>query len=196
MKILGQTNINPRTVEVPVGTDADGKVIKMTVHAVPFDELLRIERELPDPQAPSTGEKKKDERGRYVKRNGQFVMERNEEDENYLREKDLRDVAVRVATVISSLGDQIGDVRGQRPDETRQTYYINLLSEMNKAGIDMGIFTMLAQAAERLSQPMTNLELLRLRTMLGTEKETPEITEDREKELVAAAQEEEAKGNA
>lgn len=190
MKILGETNVIPRYTEVPIGTDAEGKAIKFVVRPVPFDELVRIEKELPEPVAPSTGVKKKDARGNYIKRNGAWVMERDEENEDYKRAKDLRTIAVQVATVLAAVGEQITDLRAQRSEETRQDYYLAILAELNKSGIDMGIFQMLAAAAEALSQPLTNLELLRLRTMLGTQNETPEITEEREKELVAAAQKE------
>jgi hypothetical protein len=49
-------------------------------------------------------------------------------------------------------------------------------------------------AAQQLSQPMNNLELMLLRQALGTHKETDAVTEEQEEEGIAQAAKAEAEG--
>ena len=197
MKILGDTLIQQRTISVIVGYDAEGKVRELVMRPVKFGKLMELERELPIPMAPSTGVKKLDPKSKQpVRRNGQYVMVRDEEDATHLEAVELRNIALKVSTVVASLGDQLTDLRPRSEDERAQDYWLAIFDDLLDAGIDQGIFRSLAQAADELSEPMSNMELAIMRVALGTDKETPEVTDEKVMESIEAQQKAEAQGKA
>lgn len=197
MKILGSSPVVQRTIEVPIGKDAKGRVVNMTMRPVKFSVLMEIERDLPDPIPPSTGIKKVDPVTKQpVRRNGQYVMVRDEEDAEYKAECDLVGMAMQVATVVASLGDQLGGLRERTPELSSRDYWLKVFDDLLKIGIDQGIFKSLAAAAHALSEPMSNLELLLMRQALGTDKETDETTDEKVEEAIEAEEKERAKGKA
>ena len=193
VQILGATPVIQRTIRVPIGKNKDGQLIEVEMRPVKFGRLIEIDKEIPEPMAPSTGEKKR-VGGQIIKRNGTPVMVRDTEDPGYISKCELREMAVKVAIVVDGLGDQLTGLSEQEEGEAGVDYWLRILDELLGVGIDQGIFTSLAMAAQQLSQPMNNLELMLLRQALGTHKETDAVTEEQEEEGIAQAAKAEAEG--
>ncbi len=197
MKILGASTLKRRTISVTVGTDEDGNELKLVMRPIKFGKLMEIEREIPEPIAPSTGTKAVDPVTRQpIRRNGAFVMVRDTGDKDHLLKMEFREMAVNVATVVHSLGDQVAEVRARSSDQTAMDYWLSVLDDLTDAGIDQGIFHMLVAAAVRLSKPLTNLDLILMRKELGTDLETDATTEEQEKETAATVEKAKAAGKA
>ncbi|HEU03183.1 hypothetical protein LCGC14_0273430 [marine sediment metagenome] len=192
MKILGASGIDLREIKVPIGKRA-GKVVELTMRPVKLSKLIEIEAAILKPVPPSTGETQKDPKtGKALKRNGRPLMVRDGRDEKYLEQVVLRSTAVNVATVLAGLGDQISDLPKRTDEQTAQAYWLGVLDKLTDMGIDTGIFQNLVAASDDLSAPLSNLEILMMRKALGTEKESPALTEDDEQSIGEAIEKEEA----
>jgi len=188
MKILGDSPIRKRTIKVLIGKNERGEAVELEVRAVKFGTMMEIERDIPKPMAPSTGAKKLDPKTKQpLKRNGQYVMLRDEDDEDYLQALDIRQTAINVAIIIASLGEQLSDVRVKSAEMSPSQHWLAVLDDLADAGIDPGIFQSLVAAALQLSEPLTSIELLLMRQALGTDKETDASTDEKDKEAIEHA---------
>lgn len=194
MKILGKTNIKQRTRKIPIGWDEKGEPVELVMRPVKYGVLIEMEATMPIPVAPTTGIKRKNKSGQVLKRNGKFLFVRDEEDPDYVEKLTRRTIAVQCATVVLSLGDQIGELRDDEQDQI--DYWMNVLDDLHDAGIDQGVFTSMVYAATELSQPLSVTELIQMRIALGTEKETAATTPEKEKEAAEHAKKEELAGKA
>ena len=103
-----------------------------------------------------------------LKRDGQPIAIRDYDDDGYIKNLQLRELATSVGIVLKSLGPEQLEVREQKKDEGGQQYYLALLDEMSKAGLDLGMFARLSQAAKALSRPVSNPAVLLMQQALGT----------------------------
>ena len=56
-KILGASPVVRRTIRVPIGKNEAGDLIEVEMRPTKFGRLIEIDKEIPEPMAPSTGEK-------------------------------------------------------------------------------------------------------------------------------------------
>lgn len=167
MRILGRTGLPKRTRSVTVGYDEKGKALEFIVRPVPYDVILDMKAKLPLPLPPSTGEVRRDRKGRPMKRDGQSIMIRDHTDPAYLEAVEVQQFIFSSALTLASLGDQV-ELRPKKEDEGWQAYYGAILTELDEAGLDLGVFARLSEACTSIGSALSTAEVLSMRQELGT----------------------------
>lgn len=176
MKILGHSSLRPRSISVPVGIAPDGSVVSLQLRAPRLGMLERLDAEIPEPQPPIVpGRVVRDHRGRPVEGpDGSPIPLRNAEDPAYVLKSERREKALSVAMVLSCLEPgqvtDLPDRNGQDPVD----YFLAVWDGLEDAGLDIGAFRSLSEAAKRLGEPMSSIEVVQAKSALGATAEQQE----------------------
>ena len=178
MGILGNLRLKRRVNRVVVGHDEEGNAVELVVHAPKlqlFDELQAI---LPEPVPPIMKDQngnaipERDSKGEIVTRFGTTVFQRDDQDKTYLLKASAREQALTIAIVIACLKEQVSPRTTPKDHEGNLVdYYHAVWSEMEDAGIDVGGFKALSEAALSLGSPLDTEEAKEAREALGVKDE-------------------------
>lgn len=182
MGILGNVKLKRRSIDVVIGLDDAGVPVTLTVRPPRLGQIDALETRVPEPAPPT------------LKRNGKpvvkmmpggkdpvrdsrggIVLERDEEDPKYLRDIGRREKAMTIALILDCLGDQVTPmvpVDEIPPEMNLIDYYHAVWAELEEAGLDVGSFKALSNAAVELGDPMSKDEVEAARAELLLNKET------------------------
>ncbi|KKL47463.1 hypothetical protein LCGC14_2335290 [marine sediment metagenome] len=180
MGILGDIQLVKRTREVTIGVSTKGKEIKVTVTAPPLQLSSDLRSQIVDPKPPILLNDNNQPRfktnprsGEPIKENGQLVPMLDTKNADYLVEA-MSVTKARTLAMIFHCTEFPGAFDTKKNGMSPVGYELARWKELEKAGLDVGVFAELSEACVDLALPMTKTEIEDARRALGTDKETQE----------------------
>ena len=166
MSILGNIKLTKREERIVVGIAEDGSEVALVMRPPRLGFVEDMSSRIPEPSPPAAKGPdgrpivELDSKGkRLLDGSGSPVIRRNYSDPKYLTALSRRETAMTISLIVVCI-DHDGNPGLSLPErdedeETLVDYYKRTWSEFEDAGLDVGAFQALSQAALKLGQPMT-----------------------------------------
>lgn len=170
MKIGGKpVQVRERTIDVTIGTDDEGKPVKVRLRAPGVTEAEDMRMEMPFPDAPPVpGQFVRDERGKgfILDDYGRRIPVRNPDDPVFRKRMNDTHILRGVGLVVLCARDiewETKRTEGMKAED----YYRGIFAEMEKARIDAMTFKRLMEGARSLADGVAVEEQAQARADLG-----------------------------